>query len=571
MRDSNEKVAGLLPTEAASGEAVGPGQRQGGAQERSSIGPGTVLGKYRIARKLGSGGMGSVYEAAHVEIGKAVALKTLSTHLAADPNAHARFLNEAAAASRLEHPNVANVIDYGSEGSVPYLVMELLRGEDLAQRIAREGQGLPIDETCDILLAVCAGVAAAHEEKIVHRDLKPQNIFLARNRMDEVQAKVLDFGVSKVQDGAPGIGPSLTASGAVIGTTQYMSPEQVLGGAIGPLSDQHALGVVLYECLTARRPHEGETLYLIMQSIGEGRFTKPSVFRSDLPADLEAVILRAMARDPVDRFASVHELGKALLPYASTKQRTIWSDYYTKGRRVIPSRQRDEWSLPPTAPLPPLTPARRPPPIRFPPSGSRERSATSVPMPSVSVGTTEMADRARSPWRWILALTVLVVVGGGAAALLLTGGRPKGTILVQLPEPSQPRASSLPGTEDPSLDPGSGPVGRSTAIPGDTVAITFEDAPDRLEALVDGKPAILPMRLPKDGLPHKLLFRAPGYEPKEITIVTMEDRTLRLSLHPTEADETPRTKSRASDRAKKRGREPGKSPDGKRPPPLMDI
>lgn len=245
------------------------------------LAPGTVLGKYRIEAHLGAGGMGALYEAVHVDIGKAVALKTLSRRLAAEPKAQARFLREAKAASRLDHPHVVNVTDFGSQDDVAFLVMELLRGEDLAARIDRHPNGLPTTEAIDILLAVSAGVHAAHQVGVIHRDLKARNIFLAK-KLGEIEPKVLDFGISKVDD--LGGHTNLTASGALLGTVPYMAPEHIRGGLPDARSDQYALGVVLYETLTGRKPHEGATAYALMEAIVGGAIRAPRGFAARLAA-----------------------------------------------------------------------------------------------------------------------------------------------------------------------------------------------------------------------------------------------------------------------------------------------
>src|SRR4051812_46188934 len=203
MEDSGRRSAGLAPTESVptpqppgGGGPSGSGSGPRMIADDADLLPGMVLGKYQIVQRLGSGGMGSVYEAIHRDISKPVALKTLASRLASDPQAQARFLREAASASRLTHPHVVDVIDFGSDGGITFLVMELLRGEELSAQIAREPDGTPVDQTADIMLAVCAGVFAAHEVGVIHRDLKPQNIFLARTHIGDIVPKVLDFGIS---------------------------------------------------------------------------------------------------------------------------------------------------------------------------------------------------------------------------------------------------------------------------------------------------------------------------------------------------------------------------------------
>ena len=194
-------------------------------EEEGPLPAGTRLGKYQIVRLLGAGGMGSVYEATHSEIGKRVAIKTLSPAVAAIPGARQRFLREAQLTSRLDHPHIVDLSDMGTEGRIAYLVMELLAGEDLAHRLERTGRMAP-REIVDLMLPVCSALIAAHDAGIVHRDLKPQNIFLASS-VQGIVPKVLDFGISKSSD-TDAIS-SLTSTGSVIGTPHYLAPEQPKG------------------------------------------------------------------------------------------------------------------------------------------------------------------------------------------------------------------------------------------------------------------------------------------------------------------------------------------------------
>ncbi len=289
-----------------------------------TLGAGTRLGKYEIARLLGSGGMGAVYEATHTEIGKRVAIKVLSPSVAAIPGARARFLREAQLTSSLRHPNIVDVTDMGSDGGQTYLVMEFLRGEDLAQRLARTGPLGPQD-LADIMLPVCSAVVEAHKAGITHRDLKPQNIFLALGP-HVMQPKVLDFGISKGNDLSAG---SLTGTGAMIGTPYYLAPEQIMDTrSSGPQSDQYALGVILYECLTGCRPFESENLFVVFQAIVAGQPLPPRQRRLDIPPALEDIVLRAMNVDPKARFPSIVALGRSLLSFASARMRSIWEEAF---------------------------------------------------------------------------------------------------------------------------------------------------------------------------------------------------------------------------------------------------
>ena len=283
--------------------------------------PGTIIGRYRLVRALGEGGMGSVYEAVHVDLGKRVAVKILRPEVARVAEARARFLREGSTAASIHHAHVVEVFDVGQEGGALYLVMEYLEGENLYEHLYRVGV-LSVAACVDLLLPVCAALAVAHEQGIVHRDVKPENVFLARTRHGALQSKLLDFGISKVP--LPG-GARLTATSTLLGTPHYMSPEQAQeGGRVDARSDQYAFGVMLYECSTGKRPFEGDDLYPLLHAIVRGASEPPRSLRPEIPVAFEAVVQRAMARDPSDRFASMHALGAALLPFASPATQEVW-------------------------------------------------------------------------------------------------------------------------------------------------------------------------------------------------------------------------------------------------------
>ncbi|MEZ4391443.1 MAG: serine/threonine-protein kinase [Polyangiales bacterium] len=288
-----------------------------------SLVEGSRLGRYRVLRQIGSGGMATVYEAVHDDLDKRVALKTLHPALALDPEARGRFLREGRAAAKIRHPNVVEVFDVGQEGDTLYLVMEHLAGEDLGTLLGREGV-LASERFVDLTLPVIAAVMTAHEAGVVHRDLKPENIFLAQSRNGAVVPKVLDFGISKMA----GPGPRLTGSAAMLGTPVYMSPEQAQSGQVDPRSDQYALGVMLYECATGALPFQAPELYPLLHAIVQGAHKPPRALRPDLDPELDAVIERAMHRDPARRFESMRDFGRALLPFASRTGRGVWREVF---------------------------------------------------------------------------------------------------------------------------------------------------------------------------------------------------------------------------------------------------
>ncbi len=296
------------------------------ATNGTALEAGALIGRYRIVRPLGSGGMGEVYEALHVDLDKRVAIKTLRHDRVHDAEARARFLREGKAAVKVRHPHVVEVSDVGEWNDTLYLVMELLDGEDLAAWASRV-KPCPLQALADLMLPVLAAVAAAHEEGVLHRDLKPSNIFLATTRDGAVQPKVLDFGIASM---TAGTGEKVTHTHAIIGTPAYMSPEQTRGMQdLTAASDQYALGVVLYECATGRLPIEPGPVLGMLHRIGRGQYPTPRELRPDLPEGFERVVLRAMALDPSARFASVRELGRALIPFAGVRGRMQWEGAFT--------------------------------------------------------------------------------------------------------------------------------------------------------------------------------------------------------------------------------------------------
>jgi serine/threonine-protein kinase len=280
------------------------------------------LGPYAIVRPLGHGGMASVYEAVHVGLGKRVAIKVMQPHLAAHETTSARFVREGRAVAKVRHAHVVDVFDVGAHEGVPYLVMELLEGTDLADYLKCHTR-LGLAEAVDIMLPVCSAVAAAHEAGIVHRDLKPANIFLSRGVRGGVHPKVLDFGISTFMEKEGDL--DLTHTQTMLGTVRYMSPEQTRGAKFADArSDQYSLGVMLYLCTTGQVPFSGEGVYETIHAIRNAPLLPPGVVNPALPRELDAVVARALSRDPNGRFPSVVELGRALLPFATRRSSAGW-------------------------------------------------------------------------------------------------------------------------------------------------------------------------------------------------------------------------------------------------------
>ena len=275
---------------------------------------GKILGgKYRLVRLLGAGGMGEVYEAQHELIGRRFAIKFLHPQLASNSEVVARFQREAQAAGGLENENIAAVVDAGTaDDGAPYLVMEYLDGEDLAHLLMRGG-ALPLSRAVFIMIQACRGLAAAHGRGIVHRDLKPENLYICRRNDGSDLVKVLDFGIAKLHTGRAST--SLTQTGTTMGTPYYMSLEQARGAKeVDHRTDIYALGVILYEMLSGAKPHPGESYNAILYHVLTQEPAPLDSMRPDLPPSLSAIVQKAMAREPGDRYASVAEFMEALIP-----------------------------------------------------------------------------------------------------------------------------------------------------------------------------------------------------------------------------------------------------------------
>jgi serine/threonine protein kinase len=262
-----------------------------------------LAARYTLETEIASGGMGTVWRARDEVLGRPVAVKVLHDRLARDPELLERFRMEAVAAARLSHPAVVRVFDTGVDSGTCFIVMELCQGDTLQRLLQDEGPLTP-GEAGDVAASVLQGLAHAHREGVVHRDIKPSNILVDRNGM----VKVTDFGIAK----AAFAEEDLTATGNLLGTARYLAPEQVQGGRPDGRTDLYAMGVVLYEMLTGRVPFEGPTHIATATKRLTEEPVPPRSLRPGIPRPMDAVVLKAMARDPDDRFESAEEMGSAL-------------------------------------------------------------------------------------------------------------------------------------------------------------------------------------------------------------------------------------------------------------------
>jgi serine/threonine protein kinase len=469
--------------------------------------------KYRIDELLEVGGMGAVYVGSHTKLQKRVAIKVLRTELVSAVEIVERFLREAVAASRIGHENIIEVTDIGkAQNGSPFIVMELLEGENLAARIKRVGP-LPVPQACHIAIEILSAMDAAHRAGIVHRDLKPENVFLVRKSRAET-VKVLDFGISRMVQTEEGQN-RLTLTGLVMGTPYYMSPEQAVGESeITAAADLYASGVILYEMLTAKVPFEATNYNSLIYKVLSGQFPPPRVF-VPMPGSLEQIIFRAMQLKPQDRFGSAVEMIHALEPFAPPV--TTSQPFPLVGYSPSPAGgfQPAVSGGVPLAPLPGLTgPTARvgsPQEVYAPTvadSGPFESGQVAkAAVPKVMTRPPDEEPRRRSRGIIVAVAAVAVLGGAGAGVLALqsardeqAGGAARPAAGASAPaepaavEPSPPAASapaaSAPAREQAApaaTDTGDAKASsQAAATPADDVTLSFVVTPADAEIRVGG-------------------------------------------------------------------------------------
>ncbi|MBN1770905.1 MAG: serine/threonine protein kinase, partial [Deltaproteobacteria bacterium] len=326
-----------------------------------------VSDRYRLTGLIGRGGMGAVYRAEHVALGKPLAVKILHGTLGQRKDVLQRFRREAESASKLMHIHTAQVFDYGHWRGLTYLVMELLRGADLASVIRTDGR-MAWPRALSIVSQVCDALSEAHAMGIVHRDLKPENILLVPRAGHPDFVKVVDFGLAKVRDEKGQAALDTTGDGSLLGTPFYMSPEQIRGEPVDARTDIYAIGGVLYRCLTGLPPFEAPTPFAVLTKHLSDTLVPPSRRIEDaaIPPPVDAVVLKAMARDPAARYRTADEMGSActellaaLAPSAATPAYVPAVPAPTPTLRPAPAGGGTVQGLPAAAPAP----VAAPPPV----------------------------------------------------------------------------------------------------------------------------------------------------------------------------------------------------------------
>lgn len=520
------------------------------------LGVGTLLGgRYRLIRPIGEGGAGMVYEARHEEIGKPVAVKLLHAEVAHEQDIAERFKREACAVAAIGHLSILDVFDIGhtDEGTL-FLVMELLRGETLRDRLHQKGV-LELDLAVYVVCHMLTGLEAAHQASIVHRDVKPENVFLVRTGQRRPGVKLLDFGISRMMNRTLEE-IRLTRTNTILGTPLYMSPEQAAGSRdVDALTDIYAAGAVLYECVTGRPPFMADNFLALASQIQSEDPEPPSALRSEVSTELEAQILRAMAKDRADRFPTALAFLDALVPMLSEVDVATLS---------IPEA---EWLDKGTASLYHVTPEES---AVTEPLSSYEQSGEPAE-PSAAQDTLEPATRNSddavtvSPRRWLpLAIVAFVVVGVAGAAVVIAVNRDD----PRLPErqsrhESQGPVSSVAAASTPvaaaSSDAQAGADGAAhserdaavTSVPA-KVVITLEGVPEGAHVKVaDQTFHGATFSLVRDDRQVPIEVSAPSYHTWRGTVSARHSTSKRITLQ--KRSRAPRRDSAASETEPPRG------------------
>ncbi len=448
-----------------------------------------AAGRYRVMKLLGEGGMGQVYLAEHVAIEKRVALKVLRAEYATKGEIVTRFQQEAISASRIKHPNVLDVFDFGQlENGCFFLAMEFLEGNDLADEITRR-RVLDAATGIRVAMQICRALAAAHLNGVVHRDMKPENVFLQRTADGEEIVKIVDFGIAQLRskdDAVVETKRRLTRTGMIFGTPEYMAPEQASGKHADLRADIYAVGIIMYEMFTGAVPFTGETfLGVLTKHLNETPPAMNAVFPElAISPEMQAVIMRALVKDPAVRYQSMLEFAQAIsstpdaaaLGYRAMQSSVVeHSLSYLPHAPSNPTHQQFAPSTPPPPPPGASTPAPALQAAKL--TGQETTAARAETLIGAEANTRPPAARGNGGAIAIAALAVLAVGGGGAWFMAKrnasTSPAPEASAVAAKPPLAPPASAATPA---PSAEPAKS--AESAAVVAPTSAIRLDVSSD---------------------------------------------------------------------------------------------
>uniref|UniRef100_UPI003A8AED30 protein kinase domain-containing protein n=1 Tax=Leucobacter sp. BZR 635 TaxID=3378705 RepID=UPI003A8AED30 len=418
----------------------------------------TFGGRYELSSRIAVGGMGEVWKASDSIIGRTVAIKILKDEYMGDPGFLERFRAEARHAALVNHEGIANVFDYGEEQGSAYIVMELVPGEPLSAIVDREGR-LPANRVLGIVAQTATSLQAAHDAGLVHRDIKPGNLLIT----PEGRVKITDFGIARIADQVP-----LTATGQVMGTVQYLAPEQASGHAATPSTDIYSLGIVAYECLAGKRPFTGESQVAIaMAQINDS----PPELPADVPEAVRNLVMSCLSKDAAGRPESAVKLAQAAA--------ALHRGNVELAASYVP-QVRGEAADPTATVVMPQTPGSDAATTALPRTVATAPAVT-APGDGADDALPPEDEKKRNRWKWplITLLALLLLIGGGTAFALLSNND-KAPVETATTPPKPKPSTTKPSTEKPTPPP---PVTTATIEEGQVVGRSFDEAVAYLNGL----------------------------------------------------------------------------------------
>jgi len=385
--------------------------------------PGTNLGPYRIVAEAGRGGMASVYKAHQAALARYVAIKVLPDFFATEPGFRERFQQEAVAVAQLRHPNILAIFDYGDTDGVTYIVTEFVDGGTLAEQM---GKPLPLEYAVEILNPIAGALDYAHRRGVLHRDIKPSNVLLQHDGTPVLS----DFGLAKMMMSST---QRLTQSGMIVGTPEYMSPEQCAGEELTPAADQYSLAVIAYEALTGRVPFTAATPVAVLMAQMQNALPPPRTINPDLSDGVAAVLLKGLAKEPGDRYKTCHQMVRALAAADESPAGEEMAEPVAPATRPpapltpppgpaptppplaapVPPLQPQPYSTPPAQPAPYYTPPAQPAPYQQQPYYQQPRPAWQQPAPRTGTPTWLIISLAASLALVVFAILIFLIAAAG--------------------------------------------------------------------------------------------------------------------------------------------------------------